>query len=145
MSPKATVERIPCFLCRKAQFHPCGLILHIRLLNHFLYKLHIIKPKTTFGPISRQLFTKQPKRIRLNYYCTYGCIKPYLHKLGIMSPKATFERNPGYLCRKAQLHPCRLLLHIWLLNHFLCKLRVIKPTTTFQPNSRYLCTKSPNT
>ena len=87
---------------------------------------------------------KKPQCIRLNYYCTYGCIKPYLHKLGIMSPKATFERNPGYLCRNAQLHPCRLLLHIWLLNHFLHKLRIIKPKTTFEPSSCYLCTKSPN-
>ena len=64
---------------------------------------------------------KKPKAINFYNYCTYGYIKQYLHQLGIMTPKATFERNPCALCRKAQLHSFELLLHIWLLNHFLHK------------------------
>ena len=68
---------------------------------------------------------KKPKCINFNNYCTYGYNKPHFHKLGIMSRKATVERVPCFLCRKAQLHPCGLLLHIWLLNHFLHKLRII--------------------
>ena len=87
---------------------------------------------------------KKPKCFHFNYNCTYAYIKPYLHKLGIMTPKATFDRNPCYLCWKAQSHPVELLLHIGLLNHFIHKLRIIKPKITFEPISRYLCTKSPN-
>ena len=76
---------------------------------------------------------KKPKCINFNNYCAYDYIKPYSHKLGIMKPKATFERNLGYLCRKAKLHPCGLLLHIWLLIHFLRKLRIIKPKPQLSP------------
>ena len=98
-----------------------------KVVNHFLHKLRIIKPKITFEPISRYLCTKSPNVSISTNICTYCYIKPYLRKLGIMTPKATFERNPCYLCRKTQLHPFELLLHIWLLNHFLHKLHIIKP------------------
>ena len=85
---------------------------------------------------------KKPKCINFNNYCTYGYNKQYLHKLSIMTPKATFEHIPCYLCRKAQLHPFEQLLHIWLLNHFLHKLHIITPKTTLEPNSCYICTNA---
>ena len=87
---------------------------------------------------------KKPKCINFNTYCAYGYIKPHLNKLGIITHKATFERNPFYLYRKAQMHPFELLLHIWLLNHFLHKLHIITPKTTLELISRYLCTKCIN-